>query len=123
MVLYNKRYQQCRAAREAMNTSTCLVWICALRRDDNSPFFSIVRQLGRQDCITLEKIGEQWRKLDSIIQSTLEINGKDWKQKAQNLSNYFHSAADLARNDRRDAYDLKRSVRVHAFTCSCWLTS
>ena len=86
-----------------MKTSTCLVWICALRRDDNSPFFSIVLQLGTQDCITLEKIGEQWRKLDSIIQSTLEINGKDWKQKAQNLSNYFHSTADLARSDRRDA--------------------
>ena len=100
-----------------MNTSTCLVGIFALRRDDNSPFFSIVRQLDPQDWITLEKVGEQWRKLDSTIQSTLEINGKDWKQKAQNLSNYFHSAADLARSDRRDAYGLKRSVRVHAFTC------
>jgi hypothetical protein len=53
------------AAREAMNTSTCLVWICSLRRDDNSPFFSIVSQLGTQNCITLEKIREQWRKLDS----------------------------------------------------------
>ena len=57
----------------------------SFRRDDNSPFFSIVRQLGTQDCITLEKVGEQWRKMDSTIQSTLEINGKDWKQKAQNL--------------------------------------
>jgi hypothetical protein len=103
-----------RAAREAMNTRACLVWICALHRDDNSPFFSIVRQLGTQHCITLEKIGEQWRKLDSIIQSTLEINGKEWKQKAQNLSNDFHSADDLARSDGREAYGLKRSVRVHA---------
>jgi hypothetical protein len=38
-----------------------------------------------------------------IIQGTLEINGKNWKQKAQNLSSYFHSAAHLARSDRGDA--------------------
>ena len=38
-----------------------------------------------------------------IMQSTWEINGKDWKQKAQNLSNYFHFAADLVRRLRGDA--------------------
>jgi hypothetical protein len=111
-----KRYQQCHAAREAMNTSACLVWICALRREDNSPFFSIVHQLGNT---ALHNIGEQWRQVDSIIQSTLEINGKDWKQNAQNFSNYFHSAAELSATRWERRYGLKRSVRVQAFTCPC----
>jgi hypothetical protein len=38
-----------------------------------------------------------------IIKGALEINGKDWKQKALNVSNPFHSAPDLARSDREDA--------------------
>ena len=51
-----------------------------------------------------EHIGNKWKGLET---------------KARNLSSYFHSAADLARSDRRDAYGLKQSVRVHAFTCQC----
>lgn len=48
-----------------------------------------------------------------IIQGTLEIDGKDWKQKARNLSNYFHSAARLARSDRGDGRLIKVAEAVH----------
>ena len=38
-----------------------------------------------------------------IIKCALEMNGKDWKQKGRNISNYFHFAADLAQSVRGDA--------------------
>jgi len=38
-----------------------------------------------------------------IIKSTLEMNGKNWKQKGLKVSNPFHSAADLAQSVRGDA--------------------
>ena len=38
-----------------------------------------------------------------IIQSAVEINGKDWRQKARNLSIYFHFPADLVLRLRGDA--------------------
>jgi hypothetical protein len=38
-----------------------------------------------------------------IIKSTLEMNGKDWKQKGMKVSDLFHSAADLAQSVRGDA--------------------
>jgi len=38
-----------------------------------------------------------------IIKCTLEMNGKDWKQKGLKVSNPFHCAADLAQSVRGDA--------------------
>jgi hypothetical protein len=66
------------------------------------PRIDAVRMCRVSKCLRKSK-AEQGFQSFPIIKSTLEINGKNWKQEGLKVSNHCHLRSDLARSVREDA--------------------